>query len=389
MRIGMIAQTYLPLLGGAEIHVANLSKFLKRAGHDVKIFTNTMCHDKHDDIGIAIERHQFSQGFIGMYKMYQKINDFTKDVDLIHSHYSHRLSALAGIISKHKKIPLIITLHGLGILDRPYLSLKPKIIHYFFRYISLKLSDMILATSKELASIAKRYVPPEKVRIIPNAVDTEYFSPSHISESKIDDDIKNKIIIMTVRRLVPKNGVQYLIESIPYIIEKNNNVIFYYIGDGRMREYLVKRVHNLGVQSYVKFLGDIPNNKVKDYLNIASLVVFPSTAESTSIACLEAMSMKKPIVASYVGAYPYLLGNNERGILVKLFDSPASKYDAPLMLEKKRIKKLADAILMLIDDIQLRKKLGENGRCFVKQNHDWRIVSQKIIKIYDELLEKW
>jgi len=185
-----------------------------------------------------------------------------------------------------------------------------------------------------------------------------------------------------VRRLNPKNGVQYLIEAIPYILKKFDRIEFWIMGRKILESYLKKRVKELSIEKFVKFIGLISNEKTKDYYNIADLVVFPSSAESTSIACLEAMSMKKAVVASSLEVYKKMLGNNERGILIRLFEREYSDYNAPLSLPDDRLKDLANAILTLSKDNDLRKKLGKRARKHVKEYYDWKLILGKILEIY-------
>ena len=124
----------------------------------------------------------------------------------------------------------------------------------------------------------------------------------------------------------------------------------------------------LGVEANFRFIGIVPHAQTVAYYQKADLVVFPSSAEFTSLACLEAMSMQKAIVASNLEAYQDMLGDQERGLLVKLFDRIDWDYNAPMTLSPERIQALAEAILKLATDPALCRMLGERAHRFVVEN---------------------
>ena len=194
--------------------------------------------------------------------------------------------------------------------------------------------------------------------------------------------------ILTVRRLVPKNGIHYLVEAMPYIKEQVLGVVYLMIGAGRMEEYLKGRINELSLGDSVKMLGEIPNNEVAKYLKLADVVVFPSTAESSSIACAEAMAMRKKIVASRVGGLVELIGeNNERGTLVRLVDWQGSNYEAPISLDRSRYLELAGAV---IKDLQSdNDEKADKARQYAYDNLRWEVIARQTEKVFKELINKY
>lgn len=376
MKVGIVIDTYLPQIGGAEVHVKNLAHFL-RENLEVRIFTNTPGENEVDGIKVFRNNHRGIK-IIKIFKDIVALSGFVKNSDVVHAHYTFYLSFLSGLLARLFNKPVVVTLHGLGTLDS---SVKKSFFRKVFRYFSFKFANAIFATSEEMVEVARRYVPNDKIYLIPNGVDTEYFSPQSINTTN------SKFVVLSARRLNPKNGVQYLIEALPAIIKEIPNTEAQIMCKDKLEQYLRQRVSDLGIEKYVNFIGEIPNNRIRDLYSGADVVVFPSSAESTSIACLEAMSMGKAVVASALGVYQQMLGNNERGLLVKLFDRDSSDYDAPLTLSGDRIDRLSSAIISLAKNEKIKKEIGEKAREHVREIYDWNILINRIQKIYFSLLK--
>jgi len=375
----MLAESYLPLIGGAELHIYYLTRELLKLNHDIRLFTNTI-EDCPSDFPVT--RVPWKPSLQGLLNHHQKLTGFCSEANLVHSHYSHRLSAMAVPVCKKLRLPLVLTLHGLGTLDREYYPFFNRLTYKFFRRYSLEAADAIISTSPELTGVAQRFAPKEKVFDIPNGVDTALFAPPRNQARKASSER----IVLAVRRLVPKTGIQFLVEAIPGILREAPETRFVIIGDGPLAASLKQRVLELGVNEHVSFRGAIQNEDLTPFFAQADVVVFPSSAESTSLSCLEAMSMQKAVVASAVGAFPGLLGDDERGMLVDLFDSHASNYLPPASLPVEKINALSEAIAGLLGDDARKSRLGRAAREYVVKNHDWGVIAKKTLEVYESVM---
>lgn len=384
MKILMTSDTFLPLIGGAEIHVQNLIEELEKYGNKVVLVTNEIMVSDFDN-NHSVIRIPWSRK--GIWSLFGLLWRESKDADIIHCHYSYRLAALASIVGRLRNIPIVVVLHGLGTLNIPNAEFVYRTIHSIYRYTSLAFSTHIISTSDDLAQVARKYVSNKKISIIMNGYDAQKFNTSVSVPISLKKQYENNSVILTVRRLVPKNGIHFLIEAIPFIVAKVPNVKYVMIGDGRMREYIEERIHKLGVQKYVDILGAVDNNQIPAYLKLADVVVFPSTAESSSIACAEAMGMGKGIVSSRVGGLPELLGKNEeRGRLVRLVSWEGSNYDAPLSLDSDRYQELANVIVesLLTPDIEKMNAALQ----YANQELSWEAIGKKTMLVYADLIKR-
>ena len=148
-----------------------------------------------------------------------------------------------------------------------------------------------------------------------------------------------------------------------------------------MRKDIEQRIERLQLQEHIDMLGVVDNSLIPPYLKLADTVVFPSTAESSSIACAEAMAIGKPIVASDVGGLPELVGRDgKRGVLVKLVDWTDSNYDAPMTLPADRYKALASAIAKTIDEGT--KEQEHEIASYAKNTLSWNVIASKTLTVY-------
>ncbi|MBW8011842.1 MAG: glycosyltransferase family 4 protein [Chloroflexi bacterium] len=379
MKIGMLVDTYLPIMGGAEIHVLELSRALSVLGFEIEVCTAVAAEGQAVDQEFPVLRlpDLFGGGWRAFLKIpftLPRLVRFIRKVDFMHCHYSFLLAALGVVLGRMFGIPSAVTLHGLGTLDS---SVDKHPLWRFYRYVSLKFAGTIIATSGEMREVALRFAPPERIVIIPNGVDTQKFHPR-------EEPLKEtgELIVLSMRRLAPKNGTQYLIEAAPQVVKALPQARFWISGEGKLEAYIRKRAVELGVDKHIRWLGIIPHSETWAYYQQADVVAFPSSAESTSLACLEAMSMQKAVVASALSAYKEMLGSNERGRLVSLFDRESSDYNAPTNLLPDRIGLLAEAIIELAQDARLREELGSKARAFVIERYDWRVIAQQTVDVY-------
>lgn len=379
MKIGMLVDTYLPIMGGAEIHVLELSRGLNVLGHEVEVCTASAEGDGQDDQEFPVLRipDLFGGGWRAFFKIplaLPRLVSFIRKLDFLHCHYSFLMAAVGVVLGRLLGVPSAVTLHGLGTLDS---SVDKHPLWRVYRYIALKLAGTIIATSGEMREVALRFASAERIVIIPNGVDTQKFIPDEESGKETEE-----FIVLSMRRLAPKNGAQYLIEAIPQIVEAIPQARFWISGEGKLEPYIRQRAADLGVEKHIRWLGIVPHSETWAFYQQADVVAFPSSAESTSLACLEAMSMQKAVVASALSAYKEMLGLNERGLLVGLFDRESSDYNAPKNLSPERIRLLSEAIIRLAQDALLRKDLGSKARAFVIERYDWSVIVRQTIDIY-------
>jgi glycosyltransferase involved in cell wall biosynthesis len=147
----------------------------------------------------------------------------------------------------------------------------------------------------------------------------------------------------------------------PHILDQTECKLLI-IGDGPERSDLIHLVEKLGIRDNVNFLGAIPNNDIARYIALANIAVVPSIVEASSIFMLESMAMGKPVVATGAWGLAEII-NGKNGMLT----------DAT---------HLGEAIAGLLCDDQKQKKLGQNARQYVIENHSWEKIAKRVESEY-------
>jgi len=205
--------------------------------------------------------------------------------------------------------------------------------------------------------------PADRQRVIHNGVNINHFQPD--TESVKQDH--SLPVLFTARRLVKKNGLEYLLRAMKHVLAEERCKLII-AGDGPERQRLEALAADIGVSRHVDFVGAVPYGVMPEYLAAADIAVLPSLIEATSLFALEAMAMAKPLVATNVGGLPEINGN------------------ATLFVEPMNERELGDAIIQLLQDNDVRAKMGNSGRRFA-ENHSWKTVAKETNAAYRHALQ--
>jgi len=284
------------------------------------------------------------------------------------------------------KISSIVEVNGL-VMDELSVSPDSKSFAYrVFSYLALRSErfnyrycDRIVSVTDRLKDeLVRLYsVPAEKIIVINNGANTDIFKPMDQEQArdrlKLD---KSKKYICFVGHLAAWQGVEFLIYAAPYILEKCPDVRFLVVGDGVMKNKLLEIASEIGVTDNFTFTGRIPYEIVPVYINAADVCVAPFIKDRNSkiglsaLKTYEYLACGKPIVASDIPGVKDLIDLSGGGISV-----PSENPE-----------ELANAVVKLISDQEMRNIMGEHGRNYVYENHSWDGVARKILDICHEII---
>ena len=365
---------------GKSLAAYNICLSLARKRHDVYVFT--ISENKKDCVedykGIKVYRYGSLFGYHSerfSFKILYKPLDF--DFDVVHIHSGISMTVVGGFryVMKKRK-PLVITWHGDSVREPKYCrytGLIPNIAAYFYKYLADKIlsyADVIISVSKSFINESKflhKYI--DKIVFIPNGIDLEEFNIPYSKEEcrdmlKLD---REKNIILFVGSLHPLKGPHILLKAIPKIIKENRDTLFVFVGGGDIDRYK-ELSEELGIRKYVKFTGYVNENK-PFYYKASDIFVLSSFLECLPLVILEAMACGVPVVASDIGGIPDIVENGKNGLLI-----PSGNSDA-----------LADAIIYLLENEDIIKKMGWNGREKAGE-YSWSRIAEETEKVYLSLM---
>jgi len=260
---------------------------------------------------------------------------------------------------------MVGTFHASG--GKPWYTMFSPIMKWYLDRWFRKLDGRI-AVSKVALDYVKTYFPADYV-IIPNGVDNHHFNNG---VTPFEQFMDGKINILFVGRLEKRKGFEYLLEAYKLIKPEIPDCRLIQVGPGvRLRKKYAKRINKYGLAD-VHFTGYSSYADLPRYYKTADIVCFPATGrESQGIVLLEAMSVGKPVIASAIDGYSSVLTDGVEGIAVPPADA----------------EKLAEAILRLNRDKQLRQQMGERGKPKAMQ-YDWPLLANKLLDFYTSTLEK-
>lgn len=379
-RVLILTTAYLPQVGGSELAIKNITDRLPGIYFDL-ITSRPSKHfpeyEKMGNVNVYRVGNSLSLFSFLLPKNFFPIAVFIKACQLIRKHGSYNIihayqaSQAAGggwlLKWKYLDIPFIISVQEGKVLNKQPLLIR------FFRHFIFRKADAVTVISNYLAQYVKSQNPNVPVDIIPNGVDLRKFPVSSFPASPAGrqfpvKDKKNNTII-TVSRLVDKNGVGDLIDAMVLVRNEIPEAKLMIIGDGSLKESLQFKVKSLKLQDNIQFLGEISNESLPKYLSMADVFVRPSLSEGLGISFLEAMASGLPIIGTPVGGIPDFLKDGETGLFCKV-SNPED---------------LAKKIIRILKDEQLREKIIINARALMVQKYDWDIIANEFAKIYERI----
>ena len=286
-------------------------------------------------------------------------------INLIHCHGygSANFGRLTRIFTG---VPTIVHTHD----DDRYYPWHQKLADILLR----RFTDKSISVSEAVkdSSIKKRKIPTNRIIVMHNGIPLDEFKM--LEQEEIEKEKKrlgigpNIFIIGTIAKLREEKGVEYLLDSIPAVLNSFPNCVFLIVGDGHLRSKLENQSKQLRINQNVIFMGYC--EKVTNLLSIFDIKVLPSITEGFGLVIVEAMAMGKPIIATYVGGVKEILKDGVTGLFVPPQDP----------------KMLAEKIIYLLKNEDEAKCLGEKAKEESKK-YDIKLYIQNLEKHYMELIQ--
>ena len=289
-RICLVTHYFPPHKGGIEQVSYEQSKRLTQSGYQIDVLTSKFEGRNTNPIkGIKIHHYpslnvakRFGVPYpIISFKAYKTFTQLIKKCDLVHAHgHVYMSSYIAGKVAKKYKKPFIVTQHNTFIDYQSLLNIIEQLNDFIIGKSVLKHANKVITVSKEtMKYVLKLGADKTKTSVIYNGVDTDYFRPVNKRESRKKLGLpKNRKIILSIRRLVYKNGLDTLIESVPLLTRDHPDLLFVVAGKGPSRKLIEDRIKELGIDANVKLTGFVPDRLLPVYYDAADYFILPSAS---------------------------------------------------------------------------------------------------------------
>lgn len=397
MKILFISTGSIPHIGGKSTHILDLKDGLSSIGVTSEVISYTSINKA---IAIVIKIILLPINIINkrvysdiLAKLYNRIllfktNKYLKynKVDCI-SAQDPQSACIAGKINKGFKTNIVLTMHSyFGIAHIDYNKANNGLTNDYFKeqgkkdMKSFEYINAIVAVDKRIKEHCKVKIcesnscfNKNNVYDIMNFTNINRFNTSDKEERKKAKEYfgfnENVFLISCVRRLVDKNGVIEAVKAMKYI--ENKNIMLLIGGQGPQKAEIDKFIFENKLEDRVIMLGDITGDKLIKLYKASDVSVVPSITlnglqEATSISAIEAMSCGLPVIASDIGGLSQLIDNMNTGILV----------------QEKKPEQIANYIIDLYENEELRNEIGNNARKSIEKNHSHIEGARKYLNIF-------
>ena len=363
------------LADAGSIHTQRWVKYFADKGHEVHLISFRPFRDgKTESVKLhLLKRLQLQIRFISFLinllfevtqirKLMKKINP-----DIVHAHYVSEYGWLGALTGFH---PFIASAWGSDVFIE---QRKLKFSRILTKY-ALKKVDLITCDGENSKdAIINLDINPKKIKIVYHGVDTRKFN----SKQKDKEFIKNLFgwekfpVVISVRFLVPKNDVETLIKAILLILKKIPNAKFIIGGEGPEEGYLKELAESLGISNSIRFVGWIPHDDLPKYLSSSDVYVTTSLLDGgISIATVDAMACELALVVTDIADNKKWIKDGENGFIVPT----------------KNPKLLAEKVIYLLENKEIRKRFGEINRKIVKEKQNYEREMEKMEKLYKKII---
>ena len=269
----------------------------------------------------------------------------------IHSHYAANASEYAMLVSMLLNIPFTFTCHGWWDI----FTYPPK----DFRERAQIAKKVITVSQYNKNYLIQKYkIPPNKIEVIHCGIDTDFFKPGK-NENKEN-------IILTVARLHPVKGLEYAIKACALLKQKGYKFKYLIVGEGSERPKLENLIRNLKLENNVFLEGARTKEEVIKYYQKAKIFILPSITEGLPVSLMEAMACELPVIATKVCGVPELVEDGINGYLTP----------------PKDVQQLAQKMEILLNNPELCRRFGKQGRKKVEVEFNLKKEVKKLIRIW-------
>lgn len=360
MKIAMLTNNYKPFVGGVPISVERQAKELVKLGHQVTVFAPL--YDQEVDYGRELDTEQkkiqkgcvqkicheriiryktsvqkMENGMVYPKMIIPEIPEVfeEEDFDCIHVHHPMFVGPVALYLGRKYDLPVIYTYHtkyedylhylkpfqGMeragAVRKEVFRMSREKVVPGYMRWFTNQ-CDLILAPTASLQRVIKESGTKTPTAIFPTGLEESFYMQDEKEAERLRASYLQgrKHLFCTISRLEEEKNPQFILRGIARLKEKmGDDFRVLFIGEGSMRYELEQMAERLGVLEETVFVGNVENEKVKEYLRACELFLFASKSETQGIVLAEAFAAGNPVVAVRATGVEDIVVNGENGYM--------------------------------------------------------------------------
>lgn len=388
MNIGIYAPFYHPFEGGAERVARRVAQELA-AHNQVTVFTlhyDPELPAEEDDGPVHVRRlpysitKPFGFTYVQAPELLRALQAARLDVVHIHGVIFPNLALAVTRLLRRRHVPVILAPHGLfeafdGDPKLPLVkrSLYLAAIRPLLASLLWSVSHIALTSPEEHRLLRHFRLPARRTTLVYNGFEAPRRGTANAERFRQRHGLEHAPLLFHVASVKPNKGHDIVIRALPQILSRFPSARYVIVGktDGLWHDYaqeLMNQVAASGVGASVVFTGHVTDEELADGYAAADIALLPSFAETFPLSVLDAMAWEKPVVATNVGGIAHMLDDRQSGLIV-----PPGDADA-----------LAQALVQLLSDAQLRQRMGQHGATIVTRKFDWR----QVIHRYEQIGER-
>lgn len=353
-----------------SVHIQQLAPGLAARGHDVHVVT----HKPTSVPGATVERFRIpGPGLINPRRWEGRrmsyLRGFMRRFDVVNVHFLLDWGFRFGL-PKVENACLIASPWGSDIVHPPGESPPtPELTQS--RIILLRNAHAVTACGPAFARMVAHYAGVDRshIDILPFGVDVEAFRRSETIAAATLGERAGPYRVGFFKGFREVYGPTYLIQAVPSVLARIPGVRFELVGDGAQLSRCRNLASDLGVNSSIEWIPRQPHRDLPRRIARWDVSVIPSVQEAFGVAALESSAMEVPVVASNVGGLKDTVRHGETGLLV-----PPRSPQA-----------LADAVVAILQNADLRRRMGIRGRKMVEAQYDWHALYDRWSNFYAQV----
>ncbi len=246
--------------------------------------------------------------------------------------------------------------------------LRDHLRNYYLHW-PLAQSDLYLACSEhEAEQLVRMSMPAQRVRVVPLWIEGDFIDrfPEHPPSGDW-----GRPLILYIGQLTRRKGPDLVVEAMPAVVSRHPGSAFVFVTHNPAAQAgLQARAEQLGVAANLHFIGQVSEQEKVALLRACDAYVLPTRYEGFGLPLLEAMACRAPLIASDIPVVREIVQHEENGLLVPMGDSQA----------------LSAAILRVVDDPALRRRLVAGGERVLRERYDGRRLVQQVLQVYQEAI---